>query len=526
MPEPKAVTPARKSQADIMVQLAEDAELFRTGDDEIFAAFPVREHREVWPVKSTKFRRWLIAQFYIAEGKAPNPQALRSAIDTIEAKAYHEGYDAEVFLRVGEEDGAAYLDLCDEEWRVVEITPDGWQVLTEAPVYFKRARGMLPLPEPRTGESLDLLANFLNVADNDDFMLYSAWTLGVLNPQGPYPILVLGGEQGSAKSTSARLARELIDPNTTPLRSAPKDERDLAITANNSRVIALDNLSRIPEWLSNALCRIATGGGYGTRELYADRDEQLFAATRPIIINSIGNPIHRDDLRDRSLFVSLPPIPERSRRDERTFWAQFREVQPFILGALLDATAEALANRTTTQIDAKPRLADFAVWVTAAEAALEWEQGSFLDVYRENRQSAIEISVEDSKLASLIIDVAEEHDRWEGTATDLLNELNRRVDEQTRRRKWWPKSPGWLSNDLRRAASSLRAVGVEVDFDREPTQKRRRFITITKRKDAENSAQSVQRLTEDALSDATDAILPLLDDYAAAEREAIQSEGA
>ena len=44
------------------------------------------------------------------------------------------------------------------------------------------------------------LRPFLNVADEGDYRLLVTWLLAALRPCGPYPILVLHGEQGAAKS--------------------------------------------------------------------------------------------------------------------------------------------------------------------------------------------------------------------------------------------------------------------------------------------------------------------------------------
>ncbi len=129
-------------------------------------------------------------------------------------------------------------------------------------------------------------------------------------------MLVLHGEQGSAKSTLVRILRALIDPNTAALRAAPRDERDLVIAARNSWCLALDNLSHLPDWLSDALCRLATGSGFATRELYTDAEETIFAAQRPIVLNGIEELATRGDLLDRALLLYLPAIPEAQRHDE------------------------------------------------------------------------------------------------------------------------------------------------------------------------------------------------------------------
>ena len=192
-----------------------------------------------------------------------------------------------------------------------------------------------------------------------------------MNPAGPYPILILTGEQGSAKTTTARVVRQLIDPFSPSVRSQPRDERDLMIAANNSWVISLDNLSGASQWLSDALCRISTGGGFATRELHTDSEEILFNSTRPIILNGIDDLGTSADLADRSLFITLPQIPEERRKTEREFWQSFEATRPRILGALLDAVSAALKNEEHVRIDRLPRMADFARWVYASASSAQ-----------------------------------------------------------------------------------------------------------------------------------------------------------
>jgi hypothetical protein len=476
-----------------MVELAEPVELVVDRHEGVYAAYDVGGHREVRAVASCSFKRWLINEFYWMEGKAPSQQAVAAAVNTIAAKGHHTGPKVDVFHRIGKLGDTVYLDLCDSDWRAIEVTRHGWRSVERPPVYFRRARGMEPLPSPQLGGTCDLLADFLNVNSYDDFKLATAWLVGSLNPTGPYPILVLGGEQGSAKSTTARSLRSLVDPNSSPLRTVPRDERDLMIAANNGWILSFDNLGRLPAWLSDALCRIATGGGFATRELYSDKDEVLFDAMRPIVLNSIGDPIERDDLRDRALFITLPPIHDSDRRDERGYWRDFHQAQPQILGALLDAVSCALSHREETSLPFCPRLADFAIWVSAAEPSLDWPSGSFLAAYRDNRQGAIEAAVEDSLIARHVIEIAKEHRTWSGTATELLADLNERADEQMQRSRGWPKSPRQLGGDLRRLAASLRRVGVDVAFEKEKTARRRRLITITRRESSETAVQTVQK---------------------------------
>ena len=177
-------------------------------------------------------------------------------------------------------DGKVYLDLCDADWRVVEIDAAGWRVVQNPPVRFRRAKAMLPLPMPVSGGSVDDLRGFLN-CDDSSWRLMLAWLLAALAPRGPYPVLALFAESGAGKSTSARVLRSCIDPNDSPLRQSPREPRDVAIAASNSLVVTLENVSTISSWLSDCLCVLSTGGGFSTRTLFENDEETIFNSRSP-----------------------------------------------------------------------------------------------------------------------------------------------------------------------------------------------------------------------------------------------------
>ena len=289
-------------------------------------------------------------------------------------------------------------------------------------------------------------------------------------------VLVLHGEQGSAKSTTARLLRALIDPNIAPLRAEPRNAHDLMIAATNGWCLSFDNLSHLLPWLSDAICRLATGGGFATRTLHTDSDEVLFDAQRPVILNGIEELATRGDLLDRALILYLPPIPEHQRRPESDVWHDFEVVHPRILGALLDAVSHALARLPSVTLDRLPRMADFALWVAAAEGSLPWQGSAFYE--------------------RLMPAIARPRTTWrlkypwlpqpsvgwqtpgsvEGTATELLGKLNSVIEDYMKRQSAWPKNGRALTDALRRIAPNLRAVGVDITFM--PRTGRRRPISI------------------------------------------------
>ena len=323
MKTPKAKPSVKQKQADILIALAQSAELFHTPDGTAFADLHINGHRETWRLRRAGFRHWLTCRYFETTQGAPNAVALQTALNVIEAKARFDSPERVVHTRVGGLDGRIYLDLGDKSWRAVEIDATGWRVVDNPPVRFCRAKGMQALPVPVSGGSIETLRSFLNVRSDADFVLVVAWALAVLRNRGPYPVLVLADEQGSAKSTFSGMLRALLDPNTAPLRALPREERDLFIAASNSHVLAFDNVSGIPPWLSDALCRLATGGGFALRQLYSDQDEMLFDATRPVILNGIEDIVTRPDLADRAMFLTLEPIPEERRRPEAELWPAF-----------------------------------------------------------------------------------------------------------------------------------------------------------------------------------------------------------
>jgi energy-coupling factor transporter ATP-binding protein EcfA2/5S rRNA maturation endonuclease (ribonuclease M5) len=482
----------RRSQAAQLVELVEelDVALWHTPDDEPWATIVVDGHREHWPLASSAFRSWLQRQFYLRTKKVVHHQALSDALSALAGRARFEGPEHSVFLRIAEHDGAIYLDLGDEHWRAVRVTSDGWSVVTDPPVRFRRPRGMQPLPVPVRGGGIEDLWRFVRV-DPDDRPLVLGWILMAFRPRGPYPVLALVGEQGSGKSTVARVLRRLIDPNDADLRAEPREERDLWVAAVNGWLLALDNVSRLPSWLSDALCRIATGAGFAARTLYENSEETILSAQRPALVTAIADVITEPDLLDRALVITLPRLDDAEREPESAFWTAFERERPHLLGALLDQVAQALRRESLVHLPRHPRMADFARWTVAA---LDDETGAqFLARYDENRREASGTALEASPLAAAIITLVEAVEHWRGTAQELIDELEARADEETRRRRErmrsWPKTPRGLAGDLRRLAPVLRQRGIAVEFSREGHE-RRRLITLMRAEGANQPSAS------------------------------------
>src|SRR6516225_12034600 len=440
-------------------------EVFHTPSGVAFADVITDGHRETWPIRSSRFRTWVRRCYYHATGAAPGGAVIASALDLLEARAQFDAPERAVSMRIAEHAGRIYLDLADEHWRAVAISADGWRVLGCPPVRFRRSPGMLPLPMPERGRSIEILRPFLNLSNKNDFVLVVAWLLAALRPGGPYPLLAISGEQGSAKTVLSKLLRALVDPNVAAVRALPRDERELMIAANNGHVLAFDNLSGLSPWLSDALCRLASGGSFAVRRLYTNDEEVLFKAARPTLLNGIEDVIGRSDLADRAIFMTLGPIAEEQRRSEAELWREFELARPWFLGALLDATVDGLRTLASTQLTRLPRMADFALWATACERNL-WPAGTFTRAYTANRETAVEGMVDSNPIAGCVRDFMIERSSWTGSAADLLRISVERAG-QVAANIGWPKNPRALAGHLRRAQTSLRALGVDISFSRE-----------------------------------------------------------
>src|SRR5271170_6947516 len=462
-----------ESAADRLISLVLDSgiELVHDPDQHGWASIRVDGHFENRPVRSRPFQLFLLRTYYQETGKSPGAQAIRAALDLLEAKALFDGEEALIDLRVAKHRGKLYLDLCDRAWRAVEIDSEGWRIVDRSPPRFHRTRGSRPLPIPERGSSLDELRRFLNV-DHQGWTLLKAFLVAALRPGVPCPILVVKGEQGAGKTSACRIISALIDPHTGALRGVPREVRDLIAAARNSWLVCFDNLSHLPEELADAACRLATGGGFGGRELYSDHDEAIFDATRPIVFNAIPDlGAARPDFLDRAVIVEFLDMKPELRRDEAQFWRDFEEARPRILGALLDAAAAGLRNLPNVMLDRPPRMADFAIWINACEERLGMKPGEALTAYQSNLTETHNVALESSPLYEPVARLAREG--FSGTVTELHARLTGMMSESLRRSVRWPKAPNALSNALRRMASNLRAVGIEIQFSRADIRGRR-----------------------------------------------------
>jgi hypothetical protein len=407
-----------------------------------------------------------------AYGRVPNNTALTDALTTLQGEAL----DAEpepVELRAARLDGKIVIDLGDAEGRAVIIGPDGWNVTERSPVLFRRTAVTGVLPVPENGGRLDELRQLLNVTE-ETWPLALGWLVTALIPDVPHPVLLLGGQQGTGKTTAARKLAGLIDPSPAQLRSQPRNDRQWAITAAGSWIIAIDNVSCIPVWLSDAFCKAVTGDAWVDRSLYSDTDLTVIHYRRPVLLTSIDPGALRGDFGDRTLLVDLEPIDDRDRRTEQEIEKEFEATKPRIFGALLELLARVLAELPHVKCDRLPRMADFGKLLAAMDNVTAAEKKA-LDVYMGQRKRIAEAVIEADPVALAIEALLEKEGRWEGTMSDLLMKLTHPGEIRPRE---WPRTPTILGGRLARLTPALKEMGIGVD--RLPRSGRRRTCVLTR----------------------------------------------
>jgi hypothetical protein len=460
----------------IIAQLdAEGIEVFYSDDGRCYAQVSVKGHKETYRLESRAFKDWVSGISWKKLQEACGDHPMMQVVTILSSRAKFDTDERPpVNLRVAGLDKAFYIDLGTSNWEVVEVTANGWNVCADSPVLFHRPSQARALPYPKRGGSIRDLMRFVNAGSEDDFLLILAWLLMALTPNGPYPVLILSGEQGSAKSTTARVLKRLSDPNKPELRQLPKEDKDLKAAATNSHVLAFDNLSKLSPATSDSLCKLSTGGGISSRALYTDDEEATFEGKRPVILTAIEDVVDRPDLVDRALMPFLPALTKGFMAESK-LWEEFDALSGRIFGALLDCLVIGLRNLDSVEDHEQFRMADFARFILAAEPEFGLT-AKFIDVYRANRLSAKQEALATSTLASGIAALVADQD-WLGSATALIKALE---DQDDVDRKQLPNSRN-LKSVLKTVQPALRDEGIAVVHSRD---RKRRTISLTKVREA------------------------------------------
>ncbi len=447
--------------AKVLIDLAlKHCTLFHDERGDGYAVTTHNDIRRTLKLRGKDFRRWLSGSYYTATKKAANNEAISTAMSVLEAKATFDSPQYELSNRFAMRDSAIYIDMVDAYWRVIKITAEGWEIMDKPPVLFRRYSHQKPLPDPVRGGKLSDLHRHLAIKSEEDKRLIEAWLVASAFPNSPRPAPTFHGPQGASKTTSARILKSITDPSVTESVDLGKSPSDLAQILDHHGVPCFDNLTSIPAWAADMLCRAVSGGAFSKRELYSDDSDVLMIFRRPIIITGINIPTHAPDLLDRLLLIELERIPPEQRMDEATFWKGFDADCPGLFGALLDGIAGALKYLPDIKLDRMPRMADFARVACAYAEHTGVGAKTMLDIIMQHTSRQTQEVVDADPVATAIIDLIKERRKWEGTASELLKLLN--GSQPPHRPDGWPKQANGLTRKLNVLHSTLNEVGISI----------------------------------------------------------------
>jgi hypothetical protein len=482
----------KPNQATLLVQMAEDKYGFGVTPDGKPFAYSLDAQHVALNLKGTQLglRQRLSAEYYDKFGIAAAQASLAAAMNVLEGKAYNEK-PTQLHVRVAGDRKSIYIDMADKQNRVIRIGGGRWDIVTECPYTFRRTQNTGAMEEPKRGGNLGRLFNYLHVAKADQKLVIGLLVDALINPNTAKPITHFCGEHGTAKSGSTTCFASLIDPTVLPHHGPPKDLVTWATTASASWVVALDNISSVPDWLSDAMCRTATGSGLSKRSLYTDDDLSILVFRRAIVMNGIALDKVRGDFADRLVSFELQVIPDEQRLSEEDIAERWPKDGPRILGALLDIAAEVQQALPNLEPQPLPRMADFA----RVLACIDKLKGvNSLTLYRSRVTRALSDTIGDNPFLAFMVDKRYETPKSGATSSEIRKALESRYPINPRPSDW-PRSPKSVTALLKRNAPGLRAAGwsVEDDGAQNEVKSIRWFITPPAAKEDDEGEQESQK---------------------------------
>jgi energy-coupling factor transporter ATP-binding protein EcfA2 len=467
---PRVAQDGNATQLSILMSIANDIELYQSEEGEAYLA--TDEIGVVYHVESCSARNMIVDKFYQKTNSLPNTQIVDTVLQHL---CYHAQKKPKVSInyRVARDKQTVIIDRGSKENAFIVVTENGWSLTPEVGLKFVRHQNMKELPIPLVNGNIHDLRPFINLGSDSDFILLISFIVGCFFKSKQYPIAVFQGPQGSGKSTLSEILKMLIDPGVPSLRSLPKSEGDLFIAARHSHLICFDNLSGIKIDISDALCKISTGGAIAGRKYYSNADEYFIQVCRPFVINGIDDLIYRPDLADRALVFHLPKITESSRALDSKIQSDLLDVLPSIFGSILDGVSSGLKNLSKVTLKEKIRLADFGEIACASLIAYGYAQDQVYQCLQSNRHDLGIDTIESNPIGRALVKFMSDKTEWKGKPSELSTIVKNALDYEGT--SYYHKTPSAISREINRIIPELKHKDITVDHVR---TSKTRFLII------------------------------------------------
>lgn len=480
-------------KADMILKLAQKncQQIFLDEYKTVHAAVKINDRLEVIPLADERFKNWLRKLVRKEHKVIISGSIIEDVVDALTADALFDGQTKLLGLRFAKDTNDElkwYYDLTNDQWEFIEITPEGWKVVKNK-VVFRRFSHQVPQVYPESDYPVDIFDRFMNLLNvkKEDRLLLKCYTIVTFIPDLIKAVLMVHGEQGTAKSMLQELLIMLIDPTLTRTLTFPRDKTELTRELSHHALAYYDNLSRIPDWISDQLCKAVTGGGFTKRKLYTNDEDVVYILMRAIGFNGINLAATKADLLSRGLIIQTDTIPKGNQRRMKAIWTEFDRIKPQLLGYIHDILVMVLKwkkdNPGIELIKEYPRLADWAEYCEIIAHCMGEKEGAFMAAYNSNIDLQTQEVIEGSDVAIALQIFMDLMGKWEGSATQLLEKLHgiatsNSIDIKNR---YWPKTANRLSRSLKILQRTLREVDIEIEWLRDTgTKKSARIIKIAK----------------------------------------------
>ena len=516
--EDEAEDQQKESIPQVLIKLAlANSTLFKDEFNSPHALVKIKDYYDVLSLEGTKFKRYLSKLYYDSEdggnnkkNKIAGTEVLNSVVHHLQADAEFSGKTIPLHLRTAwansDTKDAIYYDMSDEKRRCIKVTKDGWKIVdNQIEVLFKRYNHLTPQVEPTISPQLvdddtdgidskmfEVFTNLFNVKNKDDkdntLLLLKCYIISLFIPDIPKPVLVLHGEQGGAKSTFQELIKMLVDPSTTQTFTFPRDSNEFIQQLSHNYIVYYDNVSVIPDWVSDFLCRAVTGSSFSKRALWTNDEDFYYNFKRNLGINGIDLAATKADLLDRSILMETDRIDKADRIKLQKIWDKFNKIKPQVLGYIFDILAKVLQYKEQHgEIDfpgGLNRMADWEEYAEIISRCMGNTEGEFQRVYADNIGIQVDEAIASSPLSMAVIELMTgKTTTWTGTPTELFETLNEIAETtlkiNTSKIKVWPKSTSYLSRRLNSIRTNLREKGIDIKIGDKGSQDKR-LVTISK----------------------------------------------
>ncbi len=422
----------------------------------------IRKYMEVYGNDYRKYIRYMCYQLH---HKAVPKESLQQVLDTMAVKAQNEGVEITPAYRCAFHDQKIFYYLADPEQTVICIDKDGYRVIEESPVPFIKKQNMSEQVLPLESEtSLKKFGRkYWNFTTQESRVLHWVLIITRFIAEGSRPIIYYMGDRGSAKSTSMKLDKMIVDPSEIDVKALPKSVPDVVATVSGQYAVCFDNVSRVSEEVSDIFCIAATDGYYSKRMLYTDNAECAVKLNARIALSGITNLTSKPDLVDRLVCLRLERIDSTKRLTEAEIKKDFRKDLPYILDRIFITLSKAISIYEKINLERLPRMADFAKWGYAVAEALGYGGDKFLKLYERNQVELLDNMLSEDTVLSVLITVLREHHYFKGTVTELLSSLTAVAEENGINTKaGWVRDASALSRRLYENQSVLNLYHIEM----------------------------------------------------------------